>query len=191
MVLVRNKIELNSKFLFAAISIAVIISSFIFIACVAYLVKASSIGHMRYETHNGSATGWEWAATQSQKQNLQRPAIWSDVVSRIKITVVNRTSGVDKALTPIYQANQSTLTEPTSYWRIFNYVWKENPKHFDIEATAAIARASDGGYIVEISKLTQRGVKIDIDNGSRTIMIPTTNPNQVGPGFVAFEIPYK
>jgi hypothetical protein len=114
----------------------------------------------------------------------------ADIVSRIKITSLNRTNGQDRILTPTYQLTQTTL-QGQPIWRIFHYVWKENPQHLDVEAIMAIARASNGGYIIEISKLTQQSIKIDIDNGSRTITIPASKWNQVGPGYVAFEIARK
>jgi Polysaccharide lyase len=114
--------------------------------------------------------------------------VWSDIVSRIKITSLNRINGQDRILTPMYQVTQTSLTGQPD-WKIFHYIWKENQQHSDVEAIMGLVPSSDGGYVVEIGKLTQLGIRIDIDNGSRTITIPATNWNQVGSGFVAFEIP--
>jgi hypothetical protein len=110
-----------------------------------------------------------------------------DIISRIKITVVNRTSGVDKVLTPIYQLTQTTLTgEPD--WRIFQYILRDSPQNLDVKAIMGIRSTNNGRYDIEIGKLTQQSIRIDIDNGNRTLTLPPTKWNKVGIGFVEFQV---
>ena len=48
--------------------------------------------------------------------------VWSDVLSRIKITNLDRINGQDRVLTPVYQLTQSGLTDNPD-WKVYRYVW--------------------------------------------------------------------
>ena len=114
--------------------------------------------------------------------------VWSDVLSRIKITSLDRINGQDRVLTPVYQLTQSSLGGDPE-WKIFHYVWKENPEHFDVEVIVGIVSVSNSEYVIEVGKLTYLGIKIDIDGGSQSMTIPATPLGQIGSGFVRFTIP--
>ena len=111
----------------------------------------------------------------------------SDIIARIKITSINRFDDQDRDLIPVYHLTQRSLTGDLD-WRIFDYIWKENEKHFDVEAIVGVLSMPDNTYTVEICKLTSLGIRIDIDTG-QTITMPATTAGQVGLGFVALSIP--
>jgi hypothetical protein len=113
--------------------------------------------------------------------------VWSDVLSRIKITSLDRINGQDRVLNSAYQLTQSALTGNPD-WKIYHYVWEENPQHLDVEAIVGVVPFQNG-YVIEVGKLTNHAIRIDID-GIQTITIPaTTTLGQPGSGFVAFTIP--
>ena len=108
-----------------------------------------------------------------------------DVVSRIKITSLKRFNNEDKVLTPLYNMTQ-TGTDGLPNWEVYHYVWKENPAHQDIEAIVGILKHQNNTVTVEIGKLTYLGLKIETPN--KIFIIPNTPIEQVGPGFVVFDM---
>ena len=111
----------------------------------------------------------------------------SNVLSRINITSLNRFNGTDRLLDPVFARYQRDMNgQAGGEWNIFYYVWKENPKHFDIEAVVGILPVPDG-YIIEIGKLTGHGIRIDIDNQTHTI--PPATFGEVSSGFLSLRIP--
>jgi hypothetical protein len=106
---------------------------------------------------------------------------------------MDRINGEDRVLIPVYMLTQNDLNGDPG-WRIFHYVWKENPVHNDVEAILGIAPVEDE-YIVEVGKLTNRAIKITID-GNRSGTIPAepeinrgnVYSSQVGSGHVVFQI---
>jgi len=118
---------------------------------------------------------------------LSTETIWSDILSRIRITSLNRIDGQDRVLTPEFHTTQRDL-DGTSNWAVFDYVWKENPNHRDIEAIVGIV-PSGNEYVIEVAKLTTLAIRIDIDGGSRSITIPASPaPDQATSGFAIFRI---
>jgi hypothetical protein len=91
-----------------------------------------------------------------------------------------------KVLQPTFHTTQRDL-QGKSDWVVFDYVWKENLQHSDIEAIVGFT-PSNNGYVVEVGKLTRLGLKIDIDNRQSITVPPTTAWGQVGSGFVTFNI---
>jgi len=101
---------------------------------------------------------------------------------------INRIDGQDRVLEPIFHLTQRSLKGQPD-WRIFDYVWKENKEHFDIEAIVGVLSMPDNGYTVEICKLTSLSIRIEVDTG-QTVIMPEYlyTAGQVGPGFVALKI---
>jgi hypothetical protein len=161
------------------IAVSLVVSSAAIISLTPLLLQQLANASLSGKNNQGSA--------QSNITGNNEYLLWSDILSRIKITSLNKTNGQDTILTPTYQLTQTTLTGQP-HWRIFYYISKENPQQLDVKAVMGITNANNGGYIIEIGKLTQQGIRIDIDNGSRTLIIPASKLNQVGPGFVSFVI---
>jgi hypothetical protein len=112
---------------------------------------------------------------------------WSEIVSRIKITSLERINGQDRVLTPVYHMTQTEIPGQPG-WFTFDYMWSEGPQHQDIEAVVAIADENDH-YVVEITKLTQHAIRIDIDNGIQSFTIPaTTSFGETGLGFISLTL---
>jgi hypothetical protein len=62
---------------------------------------------------------------------------WSGVLSRIKITSLDRINGQDRVLNSAYQLTQSGLVGDPD-WKIYHYVWEENAQHLDVEAIVGV-----------------------------------------------------
>jgi hypothetical protein len=113
-----------------------------------------------------------------------------DVSSRMNVTSINRINGQDRVLTPVYLLTQNNIKGDPD-WRVFHYIWKENPKHYDVEAIVGVMPSGNDQYHIEVGKLTNRTLELEID-GNRTITIPAdTTLGQVNPGHIMFTIPRK
>lgn len=109
-----------------------------------------------------------------------------DVLSDLTLVSVNRTSGEDRVLAPVYQFTQTNGSGNPDF-RVFHYIWQESPEHYDLEAVVGI-KPVENGYEVEVSKLTNRAIKVDL--GDKSGVIPSTNNTaKVSQGFVVFIIP--
>ena len=110
-----------------------------------------------------------------------------DVLSRINVTSIDRINGSDRVLTPVYILTQNGLKGQPE-WRVFHYVWRENPQHYDIEAILGVMPTADDRYRVEVGKFTSRGIKVTVD-GNQSGTIPFDNPlGKVSPGHILFYI---
>ena len=111
-----------------------------------------------------------------------------DVLSRINLTAIDRIDGQDRVLTPVYIMTQDSLTGKPE-WRVFHYVWKENPQHYDVEAIVGVMPMDEQNYRVEVGKLTSRAIKVTVD-GNQSGTIPADSPlGRISPGHVLFFIP--
>lgn len=114
--------------------------------------------------------------------------IWSNVLSSMTITSIDRINGQDRILTPVYQLTQSDLAGNPD-WKVFHYVWKENSQHLDVDAIVGIVPFQNV-YHVEVGKLTAHaGIKIDISGGQSITIPKTTTWGQPSSGFVMFTLP--
>ena len=104
----------------------------------------------------------------------------ADVLDMIEITSLNRTENQNRTLYPVSHLNQSD-TEGADDWLVFDYIWKENPSHQDIEAVMGF-KAGAEGLVFEVNKLTELGVQVQIAN--QTYEIPETMVGTVSPGFL-------
>jgi hypothetical protein len=143
---------------------------------------------------SGDKTTTEQVST-SNEPNVTIPVNPSDLVirdvsSRMNVTSVNRINGQDRVLTPVYLLTQNNIKGDPD-WRVFHYIWKENPKHYDVEAIVGVMPSGNDQYHIEVGKLTNRTLELEID-GDRTITIPAdTTLGQVNPGHIMFTIPRK
>jgi hypothetical protein len=111
-----------------------------------------------------------------------------DVLSRINLTTIDRIDGQDRVLIPVYIKTQDSLTGKPE-WRVFHYVWKENPQHYDVEAIVGVMPMDEQNYRVEVGKLTSRAIKVTVD-GNQSGTIPADSPlGRISPGHILFSIP--
>lgn len=103
-----------------------------------------------------------------------------DVLNLIEITTLNRTENQNRTLYPVSHLNQTDI-DGNLDWVVYDYVWKENPKHQDVEAAVAF-KTAENGIDLEINKLTQLGVEIRIVN--QTYLMPETRSGEISPGFL-------
>jgi hypothetical protein len=106
-----------------------------------------------------------------------------DIMSRLSIT--GRERG---PTTPEYRLTQVNQSGNPDY-RIFYYVWKEDPQHYDIEAIVGVNPIGDE-YYVEITRLTIHSIDVSFDgNLIGTMETEGRTPGEAGFGYVTFRLP--
>jgi hypothetical protein len=136
-------------------------------------------------TDDGLVSNSSGSATSSLSDSLVR-----DILSgTLTLTSLNRSDGEDRILAPVYITSQSrTNGSSNDEFRIFHYVWKETPEHYDVEAIVGVKPYGEQ-YYVEIGKLTDLAIKVGVGD-NRTGIIPATNETgKLSHGYVGFAIP--
>jgi hypothetical protein len=112
-----------------------------------------------------------------------------DVLSRISLSAVDVANGTESLLMPEYRLTQTNISGDPSF-RIFHYVSKTTPQHYDIEAVVGVNPVGDE-YFVEIAKFTPRtiNVKVDGENLVNGTIAGSDMIGQLSPGFFNFRMP--